>query len=604
MVSFPIPPEPSINRFKLSKFLGCDFTTDSTQLDPRRSDNAYNITNNNDYNEKRPGYADFLTIAGDLNINGIWNVDSMSDNIVVIHAGTKLYETTFPLPTEAPFYTEIYDGIADVITQKQGLVIDGKLLIFDGTEALVYYDNGSDFVVAKLTTVGTRPTTSINRNPDGSGAVSYEDPNIMSNSRTNSFVGDADSTAYYLDTLPDATPIVVGILQVSGSFAYTTEGVGTPGFTVDRSGTVGVINFGTAPGVTPSTGVDSVEVLFDTNLSAESAKINACDIVGTFGYDGNINRIFLAGNPDYPNIDWFSKEDDPLYFPSSNWTKIGLKTAPIMSYSNMGNVLAVNKELTDTDSTIYYRESALLRAQEVFPFKQGQKTIGTITKNCNDNVVDEPVILSDLGLYALQIVSDEVNDNKFAQLRSYYLNGKLLKEANLENAISIMLKEKYYLAINNHVYVLDTRYKSYEDDSISNSYQLEGYYWTNVPVRCWFKLDNELYFGTTDGRICKFDLDSYVDNATPVSSYWETPWLNINILSNYKDWVKTHVVCGKKKNETIKVGCIVKTKNKVLLDKAYDLDADVSYPRTLVSKKMVNKIMFRISSPAYTPLPG
>ena len=584
---FDVPDENTLYPYSINKFLGVDFTSDPIQVSTQRSPDSTNISNEDDFNQKRFGYDEILELIDEPNINGIWNVDSLTSNLIIIHAGTKLYETTIPLPTTSPFYTQIYDGLADVITQKQGIVIDGKLFIFDGVEPIVYYFDGSDFTVDKLVDIGTIPTTSISRTPDGTTSTSYDKPNRINNKRSNHFLGDETSTEYILDSLPDATLITIGIMQSDGTFTYNTEGVGTPGFTVDRTGEFGIITFTTAPGETHLYQEDNVYVNFSVDLSEYSDLIKGCNILGTFGYDGNINRLFLSGNSDYPNIDWYSEQADPLYFPEDNWKKIGLETSPIMSYSNSGSRLMVNKKFTDTDSTIYYRDSALLSGTEVFPVSSGQKTIGTITKNCNDNVVDEPVILSDLGLYSLLYVDDTNEDNDFAQLRSYYVNGRLLKEDNLENAISIMVKDKYYLAINNHVYVLDTRYKSYEDDSSTRGFQYEWYYWTDVPVRCWFQLDNELYFGTSDGKICKFN-----SNNTNVDCYWETPWLDFNNLIKYKNVLRTNVICGNKKNEHIKVGYKIKNTDKIIIDKTFNDTSDSIFPRNLMSKKKAKKFMY------------
>ena len=57
--------------------------------------------------------------------------------------------------------------------------------------------------------------------------------------------------------------------------------------------------------------------------------------------------------------------------------------------------------------------------------------------------------------------------------RSYYVNGKLLKEENMDEAIGISVDGKYYLGINNHVYIADSRYLSYPANAKTEQYQYE-----------------------------------------------------------------------------------------------------------------------------------
>jgi len=60
------------------------------------------------------------------------------------------------------------------------------------------------------------------------------------------------------------------------------------------------------------------------------------------------------------------------------------------------------------------------------------------------------------------------------------------------------------LCVNTHCYVLDSR------NGTSGAY--ECYYWENVPAVTFSVGDGELWFGTEDGKICKFNTD--VDNVT------------------------------------------------------------------------------------------
>lgn len=98
------------------------------------------------------------------------------------------------------------------------------------------------------------------------------------------------------------------------------------------------------------------------------------------------------------------------------------------------------------------------------------------------------------------------------------LDKKLLKEPNLDKAVAVQWNRYYILCVNSHCYVLDGRSKA-NDKNNNTDFLYEGYYWEDVPAVCFANIENELFFGTSDGRICKFNSDvpnitAYCDNGT------------------------------------------------------------------------------------------
>ena len=76
--------------------------------------------------------------------------------------------------------------------------------------------------------------------------------------------------------------------------------------------------------------------------------------------------------------------------------------------------------------------------------------------------------------------------------------------------------------MNDHCYVLDGRNKS-QDKYNNTDYLYEAYYWENIPAKVFYVYEGELYFGTSDGRLCRFNTDipnrtAYCDNGTLVKS--------------------------------------------------------------------------------------
>lgn len=572
-MNFEIPKPPKIHTKVLTRFLGADFT--SIIPDERRSPGMKNVINNNGYIETRPGYNQVGSTfsigepAVNLKINGIWNISSNKD-IYLIHAGTKLYEVDSNFENKV----ELLDELKDTISK--GFYLDEKLIILDGKRIIMFAKIQGTWTAQYLDEVGYIPTTHINRNPDGTGGVSFEDINMLQSKRINTFLADNISTTYVLDdTNLDELAPTVQVLTVEGTWSTITE------FTYNKEN--GTVVFNSPLAESPVPGRDNVKILFSKTNSEALNNLNKCDIGILYGYDGNDNRLFVSGNPDFPNIDWFSKDNDPTYFPSSNFTKIG--SEPIINYIILNNgLLGIQKDINDTDNTIYYRKSALFNGKEIFPIMEGVKNIGCISKHANCNLLNDPLTLTIHGVYA--VVSD--NEEKFAMERSYFINSKLLQEENLHNAITIPFKDKYYLAINNNVYIADSRYKTNIPDSPTEDYQYEWYYWENVPVRVWFKSNNELYFGTEDGKIVKFN-DSCLDYSTPIEVYYDTGFLDLNSITEAKTIKQITLITKPKVATEFEIGYTTNEGDTSIIKHEYDTS---TFPKTLQENEKIRKFMF------------
>ena len=524
MANFSIPSSPVLNQLKLENFLGVDFTTEITDVSLNRSPDALNMVNEDGYLEKRKGTKTLINL--NEKINGIWNMDTSNGEILIVHAGSNLYEISSDFKVKVRIKTGLNSK------KSSGLVFKNKLVIFDGLRVIIYGKFGNNYEVKYLDEIGYIPTTVVSRLP-ADGGTTYEEVNMIQPKRINSFLGDASSLEYHLDCDKiDSAEVIVEVLNSNAEYNTLKENTD---FTVDR--VKGIVRFKTQPGESPVKGRDNITIRFSKTDSEYIEQINKCTIFTTFGYNGNNNRIFITGNPNYPNIDWYSEIDDPTYFPDVNHTAIGMETSPIISYARANDGrLAILKDVSDTDCTVYYRTSAMFSGKEVFPLQSGVKGIGCISSNASAVVQNESFFLSNQGVFSINSSSN--NDQNYFNLRSYYINGKLLYEKNLKEAIGIEFNGKYYLAINGNVYVCDTRYKTYEKDSRTSGYQYEWYFLNNIPAIVLFVWNNELYFGTKEGKICKFktnaDKDIYKDDNVNVKAYWKTPMLYFNNLSNSK----------------------------------------------------------------------
>lgn len=580
---YSIPTQKEKYFFKIDGFKGVDFTSSQLDVDIRRSPNAKNIVNNNGYIEKRNGYRVLNTIGN--SINGVWNIDTDQGDLFLVHSGTFLYQCNSDFSQS----TIVLSGMSN--NRSIGLYFNEYLMIFDGIRTVVFSKfDGINYEAKFLDQCGYIPTTSIARDANG-GGTDYECMNLISPYATNSFLAakieselDNDGNPTYTDQnvfkLDKQNITDIFLVEVLNSNAEWESKVKETDYTYDLA--KGEVYF--TPGESPVLGRDNVKITYQYDNSELKQKINKCNIACLYGYEGNNDRIFVSGNNDFPNYDFWCEQNNPLFWPDENFAKIGVE--PIVSYSKLNDgSLAINKKHSDTDNTIYYRSYNLLNEIEVFPLKDGSRNIGCVSRYANANLLNDPLILTDSGVFA--IVGSAYGE-KFSQQRSYYVNGKLRQESNLENAIGIAVDGRYYLGINNHVYVADSRYLSYPKNAKTEQYQYEWYYWDNIPARVFFSWNNKLYFGTSDGKICSFT-DDYMDISNYVDSYWETPFLDMGTIRYSKTIKNITLVLHPIKDTAINFSYLTDDGESNIISKDYD---STNFIKTINEKEKISKFMF------------
>ena len=580
MASFNVPSSPTAYEANLVGFLGVDFSSSISDIDQRRSPNGHDFINTNGTIEKRNGYKVLAYLGQNANINGIWNVDTVSGEFFVVHCGTSLYE----MAANFSSYTVLLTGLNDTISQ--GAIINSKLLILDGKRAIVYNLLASSNRASYLDQIGYIPTTQISRDPNGLASTAYEKVNLVSDSKVNQFLGTATDTTYQLDEKGITSVDKVEVLNNSGNWVTKTV---TTDYTVNL--TNGQVIFNSAPGVSPVDGRDNVRIKYTKTSSSNKSQVNKCSIMSVYGYAGANNRVFLSGNPDYANILMYSHLEDITYIPVENVIKIGLEVCPIKALIRLNDgKLAALKEVSDTDSTIFYIGYGTYNGEEAFPLEGSTKGEGCITQRAYATLLNEPLILTNNGVFALNTAP--ITDERYVYHRSYYIDSRLRSESHLENAVAAVNDGKYYLAINNHVYVADSRFKSTNSNSKYSNYQYEWYYWTNLPVRVWFVWNNELYFGDKSGNICKFrdnsDSNRFKDVSTNVSAEWNSAILDLHSPTKKKN-IKRIAIESNPTTSKLEVGYRLKGGDKQVLSKEY---VNSTYPKTTMIRKKAKKLSF------------
>ena len=505
-VAFRVPSSPKRDIVTIDTFLGCDFTNSPAAVSETRSPNCVNMIRDVPGKVRKcMGYHTIGTYDGP--INGYHYMHGEESGIV--HAGDKIYKGDQVL----------YSGVKNA--RSKSWQFKDKLYIADGLKLLVY--DGQ--TVSTVEDVGYIPTLTISKEPSG-GGTDYEALNLLQPGFRELFIGDETSTAYHMTFGGlDEKTVEVQIMDKDGNWVDKTEGTD---FTVDR--TSGIINFTTAPGKSPITGEDNVKVTAYRTVEGYADRINKCTTGIQYGVSGALDRLFLSGNPDYINQDWYSGQHDPSYFPDIGYSALGSARSAIVGYSIINSYLAVHKDDMETDQTIILREGVLVEKEPAFKIVNTLQGAGAIAPDSFGYLVNEPLFLTRLGIYA--VTAQDVTGEKYAQNRSFYLNGKLLKESNLEKAFSCVYKDMFWLCLNNVAYILDGLQPVQTDKSMPYATrQYVGFYRTNIPANVMWELNGDLYFGTSDGKICKFynDYDnplSYSDDGSAIESVWETPDLD------------------------------------------------------------------------------
>ena len=106
--------------------------------------------------------------------------------VMLVHSGTSLYSV------KDGVQTLLYSGLKE--ERSSSFVYEG----------IWYFKDGKNYLQYDGTTIksveGYAPTTSIGRKPGGGGTV-YEDVNLLTGRRINTFLADGESKVYLLDTL-------------------------------------------------------------------------------------------------------------------------------------------------------------------------------------------------------------------------------------------------------------------------------------------------------------------------------------------------------------------------------------------------------------------
>lgn len=301
----------------------------------------------------------------------------------------------------------------------------------------------------------------------------WEARNLLSPYFKMTFVGDGESTEYYLNET-DLEAIVD--VKVNGESVEYTSDIAK-----------GMVTFTSPPKSSPE-GSDNVVITakkwwrgFDGGLNGNAATskdmILGCTIATVFD-----SRVFFAGNPNYPNhVFWCGLNStgyvDPTYFGAINYQLDGVGNSPVTGMVAVADSLMVLKRDAENGANVYYhtpQETGVDLITKIYPSKQGLGSAGCL--GACTSFLDDPVFVSRLGLEAMGQLS--VRYERAVEHRSHLIDSMLTK-CDLSSAVMEEWGGYLFLLVDGKVFLADSRQKASHQ---SGHMQYEWYYLEDIGV--------------------------------------------------------------------------------------------------------------------------
>ena len=291
-----------------------------------------------------------------------------------------------------------------------------------------------------------------------------------------------------------------------------------------------------------------VIVKFPLDNTNAASKINKC----TFGIVYN-NRLFISGNPDYPNFDWHSSEitvdentgsnlqyNDFIYFSDLDYCVYGHEYSDIIGYTiYTDGSLVVVKEDDSVGATFFKRTKQMVQArdfagnvidgqyEEAFTCEDinSYGGLGGVNDRSIVNFMGKTILLTKQGLKTLATITNVYSNDRFLYDVSTYINKKILKE-DIYNIHLFVDNKRLYVKSSRGVYIG-------EYDLQNENGELEWFFVDNINAKYFFKVDDELYFADNENGLFRFPKENifYVDKKRTYVGTGGT-LLDINAATN------------------------------------------------------------------------
>lgn len=540
--------------FSISDFRGVDFSSSPLRVASGRAIDMTNWICENGTNRKRHGWRQVCEKL-DGQINGIFPYSHEGSTALLVYAGTTFYK----IEERGGAYTK------STVTVEEGLALadrrieafwknNGFFLV--GAGGLYRFGADTDWTVKHVDPYV--PTTTVNiddRDVTDPQRAAFEPVNLLTARRKNTLVGREQETetetetgtksewlSYLLDSYIAKEDVTVEIVTEDGDGVQETELIlkynsdtRTHSYT-DGEGEIAYIinhpfyasamikfNKSYKPPIQGNANITVEFTAARAPLKEMDVKdrIHNCRFGTLFGIGGYDDRLFLSGNPDYPSVVFFSETDDFTYFPDTFTAVMGEGDGAITGFLRLGDdTLATFKQGACGEAHVYYQtgeyrstydaDGNLKKITPVFSICAGATGECAVNPYTSVHLAGENLMLSKNGVFAITPYENVATDMRVAQERSMAIRSRLVEQPSLSEAVGISYRGRYYLSMDGVCYVADSRYRYTDADT--GRMQYEWYFWDNIPARVWAVVEDVLWFGTADGRLCCFD-GEYTDRT-------------------------------------------------------------------------------------------
>lgn len=477
---------------EINKFLGINENEDGqTQLLLGESPNMVNwrITENFKL-KKRYGYEPLFDSLGS-EIQGMWYGSLNGTYHFLFACNGHIYEHDLTLGTNTDL----------------GTLTDAKTFFFAFNDAL-YIMNGYGYKKWTGTgnivdVVGYRPKIAIGTPPSGGGTL-YEDINLLTGAKHQTFSADGTATAYFI---AETSVNSIDFVKVNGE----TKTLSTD-YTQDL--TLGKITFTTAP----ITGQDNVDIGWTKGTGQRDLVVKNRKAL-IFGGQSD-SRVHIFGNVEKKNFEYFSALANGLpsaeYFTEFNYNLIGSNEYAITDIIRQYDRAII---FTEKDTWYTYYDAITdvngntIASFPVYPLNA--------EKGCEAFGQSQLILNNPFSIYkgVYEWVSTAVRDERNAVYKSSRVQPSL-DTISLKDAITFDNEDlgEYWLIYQNKAWIYNYR--------IDVWFKFEFY----DSITSMISINKKVYFGTTSGQIMEVNkslLSERSDNGQPINATWEMGFYDV-----------------------------------------------------------------------------
>ena len=559
---------------RVDKFLGLNIAnTGDTQLQLGESGNMENFYITNDLKlRKMYGYRTFWDFEHP--IRATYPANLGGTEYLLVATNNKLY---YFLKSQIEDYenwesvTPVEIGTIGTATDVSFFTFDKKVYILSGK-----YQSWDGTTLEEVE--GYTPLVFINTPPAGGGLI-YDEINMLSPKKHQTFNGDGTSTVYHL--AQNYFTSDVDLTSVDKVIVGTTELQSTD-YTVDTHN--GTVTFNTAP----PQGMDNVDIYWTLN-DGDRSIIEGMKYGTVFGGDVD-TRVFLYGNHNCPNRTYFSgieatKGPSVEYFPATAHVDIGPSNFELTDLTRQYDRLlattnrpeayyltisteTLNVTLTDNSTVQRY-----VPAVSTYPLNEIH---GNMAPGQGQLIDNYPVTMDKTGLtlWKATNVRDEKNMEDISQRIKSDLN-----DMNMRAIITLDFQpeNQLWFGYDNRIYIYNYYNKTFSRIRIADSFT------------CYSNLGNSVYMGLEDGRIVKWGEEFQTFDNTHIVAHWEMNFSDFGAAYLRKTMTRLWVLMQPQAKSSAEIGYVTNRKESTVKKR-------IEYKIQVLDDVMFDDFSFQVSN--------